>query len=240
MNRRVVRQERIEVDGIVAEVAYKRVRRLTLRVKSSDGPVQMTVPSRVSRQTVKEFLQKQIPWIRKQQQRHKERELVPPPTYAEGETIWMWGRRLVIERVDAMPPCVTPVGESGLRLQIAADATPDECGAVIEEWLRGQLAEAIEPLLETWSERLGLEVPRYRIRKMKSRWGSCSLRTRTLTFNLELIRRAPTALEYVVVHELVHLIVPPHTWAYAIPIASCRCGARPPRPERAPGRDAVV
>ena len=216
MNRQVVRQERVAVDEIVAEVTYKAVRRLTLRVRSGAGPVLVSAPSRLSRQTVNAFLQAQLPWIRRQQHRHRIREGVPPPAYADGERLWFWGRRQAIERVDGAPPRVSLSGDR-LRLQIAADATPAACAALVEAWLRERLREALEPLLAAWAGRLGLYLPGYRIRRMKSRWGSCSSRTQTLAFNLELVRRPPACLEYVVVHELVHLIVPPHnTRFYAI------------------------
>jgi len=216
MNRQVVRQERVAVDEIVAEVTYKAVRRLTLRVRSGAGPVLISAPSRLPRKAVNDFLEAQLPWIRRQQQRHRVHEAVPPPAYADGELLWFWGRRQAIERVDGVPPRVSLSGDR-LRLQIAADATPAACAALVEAWLRERLGEALEPLLAAWAGRLNLCLPAYRIRKMKSRWGSCSIRTGTLAFNLELVRRPPVCLEYVVVHELVHLIVPPHnTRFYAI------------------------
>ena len=216
MNRQTARQERMVVGEVVAEVTYKDVRRLTLRVRSGDGPVQVSAPRRVPPHKVGAFLQAQLPWIQRQRIRHRQRESVPPPAYADGEVIWIWGRRQVIERSDGAPPSVSLVGDR-LRLQVAADAAPEECAALVEAWCRARIKEALEPLLAAWARRLDLPPPSFRIRKMKSRWGSCSNRTRTLAFNLELVRRPPACLEYVVVHELVHLIVPPHnTRFYAI------------------------
>ena len=216
MNRPVARQERIAVDGVVAEVTYRAVRRLTLRVSSAAGPVFITAPGRQSLPTVIAFLRAQLPWIRRQQLRHRVRESVPPPAYAAGEILWYWGRRCTIERGGDGPPGVTLVGDR-IRLHAAADAMPATCAALIEEWYRERMNEALEPLLARWARCLGLQVPHHRVRKMKSRWGSCSRRTQTVTFNLELVRRPPACLDYIVLHELVHFIVPPHnTRFYAI------------------------
>lgn len=216
MKRPVARQERVAVDEVVAEVAYKAVRRLTLRVTSAAGPVIVTAPSRRSSRTVTAFIRAQLPWIRRQQLRHRVRESLPPPTYADGETLWLWGRPCLLARGGGAASGVTLSGMT-VWLPVSADAPPEACAAWIESWYREQMKTALDALLARWARRLGLQTPPYRIRKMRSRWGSCSRRTRTVAFNLDLVRRPPGCLEYVVVHELTHLIVPPHnTHFYAI------------------------
>jgi predicted metal-dependent hydrolase len=82
--------------------------------------------------------------------------------------------------------------------------------AVLERWYRTEVANALPPLLALWQERMGVRVERIFVRRMKTRWGSCTPRTRTIRFNSELAKRPPSALEYIVVHELVHLLEPGH------------------------------
>jgi predicted metal-dependent hydrolase len=209
MSGKVGMQERVSVDNIVAEVTYKAMRRMYLRVRSADGPVLVSAPYRLSRQTVASFVRAHLPWIRRQQQRHRNRESAPPPTYAEGETLWLWGRRYAIERLPREGTRVTLAGDR-IQLHLSADAAPAACAAAIEAWYRDRLKDALKPLLAQWAFRLSLPVPRIRIRKMSTRWGSCGLKTRSVCFNIELVRRPPACLEYVVVHELTHFLVPPH------------------------------
>lgn len=201
--------ERITVEHIVAEVTYKRMRRIYLRVRSSSGPVQVSVPFRLSQEAVRAFIRAQIPWIEQQQTRHLLREQIPVPTYGDGELLMLWGRRYAIERVEHKTPAVS-IAENRIRLRLPAHTAPADCARLLDRWRKALLGEALTPLVAQWAIRLGIELPKVRIRKMKTRWGSCSLKTRTVTFNLELARRSPACLEYLVVHELVHFIVQPH------------------------------
>ncbi len=201
--------ERIEVDDLAADVTYKATRRIYLRVKSVAGPVQLSVPWRLSRETVNRFLREQIPWIERQREKHRQRKAVPSPTYCSGETLWLWGHPYPMVRIDRQPSGVE-LADGAIRLRVPADAPVEACARLIDAWYKERMLEALAPLVAQWATRLRIPAPRLRVRKMKSRWGSCSLHTRTATFNLELVKRPPACLDYIVLHELVHLIVRPH------------------------------
>ena len=209
MNAATGNRLRLTVDHLVVEVTLKPIRRMYLRLRSADGPVLISAPRRTSLTAINGFIRAQIPWIERQRVRLRERKQSVVPSDADSESLMLWGRAYPIERIGYRKASVHFTNER-ISLYAPEPADPAICGRLLDAWYQERLAEALVPLVTQWALHLKLSVPRVRVRKMTSRWGSCSLGSRYISVNLELARRPPNCLEYIVVHELLHFIEQAH------------------------------
>jgi len=176
------------IGDLSVEVMRKRVRHLSLRVVAPDGAIRVSLPLRATLDDVRSFVRQRMEWIERHRRRLREHAERAVPTYARGEALSLWGRahRLVLD-------------------ETVSARTPTERCALIETWYAARMREAVLPLLTLWERRLDVHVARCTLRAMTSKWGSCTPQRRSIRLNLALVHLAPSALEYVVIHELVHL-----------------------------------
>ncbi len=197
-------------------VVRRRMRRIYLRVLPPDGRVVVSAPLRASDRAVRAAVLADLAWILRNRDRIREEErrdaLTRPPLArgVAGETWWVLGRPVPLE-VRTVPgrarAALTP---DALLLRAPVDADEARRLAAIERWQRRHLRAAAAPLVSTWSERLAVDPRFLGIRRMRTHWGTCEPQERRIWLALELVTRPPEGLEYVVVHELVHLIEPSH------------------------------
>jgi predicted metal-dependent hydrolase len=201
----------IYVGGIEVEVVRKRIRNLNLRVCSPEGRVCMSVPTHVDDAAVRRFVSEKLDWILKQQVRIRSRVRSAPLELVTGDWIDFFGERYRL--------CVTEGGRScgvfrrdgsGLELVVVPGADRAQREAVLYAWYRTELKARIPSLIAEWEPVLQVSVSEWGVKRMKTRWGSCNYRARRIWLNLELAKKAPACLEYVVVHEMVHLLEPSH------------------------------
>lgn len=197
------------VAGIELELVRKRVKRLTLRVYPPDGRVRLTVPTGTSNSVIAATVKERADWIRK----HQERFLALPQPgsslYVTGETHYVAGAPKRLSLPVGRRKGVDLMGDE-LVLYATPACGPSERAARLEGFYRRQLQEALPPLVASWSAAMGVPPPEHRVKRMRTRWGSCNPRARRIWLSLALARRRPELLEYVVVHELAHLRVPDH------------------------------
>ena len=201
----------LTVSGLQVEVSRKPVKHLHIGVYPPDGAVRVTAPLAMPPAAIHVAVVTRLPWIRRQkasfegQQRESPRELV------SGESHWVFGQRLRL-RVEATSgrTRITVLGKRTLVMQISPDASTAARQDALQRWYRAQLRAVLAPLVDTWSARLNVQPNGWRIQRMKTRWGSCSRQTSRLLFNLELARHSLACVEYIVVHELAHLLAPTH------------------------------
>ncbi len=200
----------IQLGDVSIELTRKKIKNINFRVDRSTGQVRMSAPRRMSRAAVMAVAASRLGWIRRQLAKGAVLPRSEASRYVDGERHWVWGEEcvLVVSEWDR-PPRIQLDGGI-LRLGVRPGADLEKRRAVVEKWYREQIHTAVEPLLERWQPKLGIEVEKVYVRRMTSRWGSCNVRARTIRLNTELARRRPECLEYVVVHELVHLLEPSH------------------------------
>lgn len=194
------------VGGIAVEVVRKNIRNLHLGVYPPDGRVRVAAPLRVRDESVRLAVVDKLAWVKRQraqfaaQPRQSSREMV------DGESHWYFGRRLRlrVHEHDA-PPRVALRGIATLDLFVRPGSDVAKREAVLLDWYRQQLRERVPPLLVWWQPKLGVEAAGWGIKRMKTKWGSCSSKTRRIWLNLELAKKPERCLEYIVVHELAHL-----------------------------------
>ncbi|MGI9212952.1 MAG: M48 family metallopeptidase [Methylococcaceae bacterium] len=203
----------MQIAGLEADVVFKNVRQLRLRVCPPDGQIKVSVPVGMSLKDVEGFLDKQQEWITRYQKKIKIRASRPSTqshTLSEREPHYIWGKQYLINLIPAPNIPAVELKNGWLRLNTPDDSTVEERRKLLEIWERKQLHDAIQPLIIHWEPIMQVGVSSYSIRSMKSRWGSCNIRRHSLSINLELVRRHPVCLEYVLVHEMTHLLEPGH------------------------------
>ncbi len=203
-------EAQFNLGDISVDVALKNIRSLRLIVSPPDGRVRISAPRRVKLDVIRAFALSKLDWIRKQQARIEAQGHAARRDYVDGETHPVWGTDHVLTVCEGTRRPTVSLGDGRLLLRVPAGAGREKRQAVLDHWYRQQLALALPPVLAVWQDRMGVRVERIFVRRMRTRWGSCTPRTRTIRFNAELAKRPAAALEYIVVHELVHLLEPSH------------------------------
>jgi zinc metalloprotease len=206
---RVVREQHTTFDGIPALVRYKNIKNLYLRVR--DGHIELSVPQRITQRELANFVSRRRAWIDERLRLLCVRAERPAPQYVEGERIRLWGQEYTI-RCQTLPCGKAYAQCEGdvIILHVSKCADVDVRRAAIEALYRVELAAAIEREAPVCENIVGKRAARWRIRAMKTRWGSCNVRTAAITLNLQLAQYDVRALRYVITHELTHLWVRGH------------------------------
>lgn len=204
-------RQHITVSGMAVEVVRKDIKNLHLGVYPPLGRVRVAAPLLVSDEAVRLAVIDKLGWIKRQQAlfasqpRQSEREMV------NGESHYFLGRRYRLRvHEQAVPARVAVRGARSLDLFVRPGATAGQREAVLQHWHREQLKALVPALLAHWQPLLAVEVAHWGIRKMKTKWGSCNVAARRIWLNLELAKKPESCLEYIVVHELVHLLERQH------------------------------
>ncbi|WP_338638844.1 SprT family zinc-dependent metalloprotease [Burkholderia pyrrocinia] len=201
---------RITLGEIEAEVVFKDIRNVHLTVLPPKGRVRISAPRHMALDTVRVFALSKLVWIKAQRENMVSQVREAPREYLERESHYVWGRRYLLRliEVDAAPS--VELGHRTLVLAIRPNADAAAKDALLARWYRNQVRLRAATLVAEWSRVLGLEVPRVHVQHMKTKWGSCSPARRSIRLNTELAKKPPGCLEYIVVHELVHLLEPTH------------------------------
>ena len=199
----------IKLEDIEAEVVHKKIRNIHLRVLPPDGKVRISAPFRTKNGIIHKFAYSKLNWIRKQRIRIR-KSTHESFQYINQETHYFRGRLYQLKVQEKNEPPVVQLINNEIVLQIPDGADLETRRSVLQNWYHRQLEMIIPPLIAKWESILNVSVRRFSIRSMKTRWGSCTPKTRSIRFNLELVKRAPECLEYIVVHELVHLLEASH------------------------------
>jgi predicted metal-dependent hydrolase len=160
--------------------------------------------------TIRDFASSKLDWIRTQQTKLSQQARSIPLEYVDQESHYLWGKPYQLQVVPRVNSHRVEVQADRLLLQTNPAATIATRSAIVDEFYRHQLELAIAPLITKWAPVMGVQVKSFTVRKMKTKWGSCTPSRQTMRFNLELAKKLPICLEYVVVHELVHLLEPSH------------------------------
>jgi predicted metal-dependent hydrolase len=202
-----VQKHQMIVNDLAVEVQRKKIKHLHLAVYPPDGRVRVSVPIHVDDETVRQVVISKLPWIRRQQSRLEGLEMHTRREYVSGEGHYFQGRRYLLEVIvhDA-PEKVILRGDTHIELYVRPGSDAVQRERVLLGWYRQQLKRAIPALIDQWEAIVGVEIAEWRIKQMRTRWGSCNVKKRRIWLNLELAKRSTQCLEYIIVHELVHLL----------------------------------
>lgn len=192
------------VRGIDVNVIYKDIKNLHIGVYPPMGRVRVAAPLKLDPENVRLAVIQRLPWIKRQREqlqaaeRQSEREMIT------GESHYIWGLRHRLKVIERHGRSHFEVDGERLLLYVPSGTTTERRRALLDHWYREQLRRAIPDLIAKWEPRLGVAVPRWSIRRMKTKWGSCNRETGHIWFNVELAKKHPDCLEYITVHEMTH------------------------------------
>jgi predicted metal-dependent hydrolase len=200
----------IELGDIAVDVVQKDIKNIHLSDYPPTGKVRITAPLRMDLDTIRVFAITKLGWIKSQQQKLREQERETPREYLDRESHYVWGKRylLKVEEQDAGPQ--VELKHSQMILQIRPATSCEIKRAILEAWYRENLKEAVPALIAKWEPLMGVKVERFFVQRMKTKWGSCSPDIKSIRLNTELAKKPPECLEYIVVHEKIHLLEPTH------------------------------
>ena len=201
----------IVVSGIPVEIVRKAIKNLHLGVYPPHGRVRVAAPLAVNDDAVRLAVIMRLAWIKRQQAGFKNQVRQSAREYVSGESHFFFGRRYRLSVVH-QPGCsfVKVKNANTLLLQIPPGTDLAGRERTLFKWYRNELRTIARPLVEQWSAIIGVPVPLWGIRRMKTKWGSCNIAARRIWLNLELAKKSQPCLEYVIVHEIAHFLVRNH------------------------------
>lgn len=199
-----------ELGDIRVDVVLKDIKNIHLSVYPPNGRVRIAAPSRMDLDTIRVYALSKLGWIKQQQRKFHSQDRETPREYIERESHYVWGSRYLLHITEFNAPPLVELNHSRLLLRVRPGTDEKKRQAIIEEWYRGQLREAAVVLIAKWEPLMGVKVESFYIQRMKTRWGSCNHHAGNIRLNTELAKKSRACLEYIVVHELTHLLEPSH------------------------------
>jgi predicted metal-dependent hydrolase len=197
----------IEVRGILVQIVRKDIKNLHLAVYPPGGRVRVAAPLRLNDNAVRLAVISRLGWIRRQQARLEQQDRQSDREMVRGETHYLQGRRYrlhVIECPGGATVCVRNKNTLELRVRPGTDKPARQ--ALLHRWYRQLVREQMREFIAKWEPVIGVKVAELGIRRMKTRWGTCNMAARRIWLNSELAKKPPSCLEYILVHEMVHLL----------------------------------
>lgn len=198
---------KITISDITVDVIRKDIKNMHLAVYPPDGRVRLAVPARVKEEAVRLFVISKLGWIKRHRRRFQEQERVPPREYKERESHYFLGRRYLLRiRETKGAGYVELTNKTYLDLYVPEYADEAYMERIVNEWYRTELKRLLPPMVKEWERKMDLTVNFWGIKRMKTKWGSCNPDTARIWLNLELAKKPISCLEYILVHEMVHLL----------------------------------
>lgn len=200
----------IKLGDIAIDVLKKDIKNVHLSVYPPTGKVRISAPLDMDISTIRVFAISKLGWMKQQQQKLRTQERETPREYIDRESHYVWGRRYLLKVVEEDAAARVELKPRRLVLQVRPQCTIESRRAVLDQWYREELKRAVPHILKRWTRTIDVEVARFFVRSMKTKWGSCNAATGTIRLNTELAKKPRECLEYIVVHEMVHLLEPTH------------------------------
>jgi predicted metal-dependent hydrolase len=200
-------KQQININGLTVEVVHKAIKNLHLGVYPPLGRVRVAAPIEMSDNAINLAVIGKLGWIKRQQEKYKAQPRQSKREMVSGESHYFLGRRYrihVIEHNGASK--VEFRSRTIIDIFVRPETNAEQREQVLQQWYRAQLKTLVPPLLEKWQPVLGVQVADWRIKKMKTRWGTCNIEAGRIWLNLELAKNQVQCLEYIIVHEMIHLI----------------------------------
>ena len=210
----------IPVDDLEAIVTRKNIKTLRLSVHSPNGEVRISVPNGVSDDFIVGFVESKMEWIRLQREKLSKTKIDRPKEYLAGENHYFLGREYPLQVRTTSGRQMVEMEEDTLILLVREGHTREKREKLLNEWYRDQLKALIPEYIEKWEKIMEVEVEAFGVKNMKTRWGTCNIRDRRIWINLKLAKRDESLLEYIIVHEMTHLLERLHNDRFKILMTS--------------------
>ncbi len=201
---------RIELGGIVLDVVKKDIKNIHLSVYPPVGRVRISAPLHMNSDTIRVYAISRLQWIKQQQKKLRAQERETPREYLDRESHYVWGKRYLLKVIEHDAAPVVELKHSRMMMHVRPGADEETKRTLLDEWYRTQLKTAVASLIAKWAPLMGVKVARFFVQRMKTKWGSCNADAGSIRLNTELAKKPRECLEYIVVHELAHLLEPTH------------------------------
>lgn len=200
----------ITISDLKIDVTYKDIKNVHLSVYPPSGKVRVSAPFRLDLDTIRIYAISRLSWIRKQQAKLNAQARESARDYISRESHYYLGKRYLLKIVEIDGAPKITLKHSVIKMQIRPDTPAEKRGVMLDDWYRQRMKEIVPAFIHTWERTLNVDVRDFGIKKMKTKWGSCNRKASRIWLNLELAKKPMSCIEYVVVHELVHLLERTH------------------------------
>lgn len=189
------------------DIIRKDIKNIHLAVYPPTGRVRIAAPLNVNEEAIRLFAISKLSWIKRNQRRFQGQERISPREYKQRESHYFQGRRYLLKIIETdKPPKVVLRSKKYIELHIRPETSTLKRHQILTEWYRVQLKKQIPAIIEKWKKVLKVEVADWQVKQMKTKWGACNIEQRRIWINLELAKKPEHCLEYIIVHEMVHLL----------------------------------
>lgn len=196
----------IIISNIIIDVIRKDIKNLHLAVYPPTGRVRLAIPLSVNDETIRLFVISKLPWIKRQQRKFEGQQRQSPRLFTSRESHYFQGKRYLLNVIEDAPSAKVMIKHKRIELFIRTGTTTEQRLKIMNEWYRKELKKQVEELIEKWQKIIGVEVKDFRVKLMKTKWGTCNREAKRVWLNLELSKKPIHCVEYIVVHEMVHLL----------------------------------
>jgi len=202
--------EIIELGEIKIYVTRKKIKNVHLSVLPPDGRVTLSAPLNTRIEVARAYAATKLLWIRQQQKTLREQARQTPRKFIERESHYLWGRRYLLSLIEQdTKPSVT-LDHKRITLSVRPGSDLEKRAEVIHRWHKSLLHQFLPQIIEKWESKIGISITNYYLQRMKTKWGSCNPKKGSIRLNTELVKKPKDLIEYVVVHEMLHLLEPTH------------------------------
>jgi len=199
--------EQITINDLVIDVVRKDIKNIHLAVYPPTGRVRIAAPLTMNEDAIRLFAISKLAWIKRNQRKFENQERIPQREYKQRESHYFQGKRYLLNIVETdQSPKVVLKNKKFIELHIKPNTPTAKRHEILTEWYRSELKKYIPPLIEKWEKILNVKVNEWHVKQMKTKWGSCNIEKKRIWLNLELAKKPEHCLEYIIVHEMVHLL----------------------------------
>jgi predicted metal-dependent hydrolase len=204
-----------KLGDIAVDVVLKDIKNVHLSVYPPMGRVRISAPSRMNLDTIRVYAISKLGWIKQQQKKLRAQEREAPREYLDRESHYVWGKRYLLKVIEDNEAPAVELKHSRMLLRVRPGTDDEKKRAILEEWYREQIKKAVPPLVVKWEPVMSVKLERFFVQRMKTKWGSCNVGTQSIRLNTDLAKKPPECLEYIVVHEMAHLLVRHHNYRFS-------------------------
>ena len=195
------------ISDIIIDVVRKDIKNIHLAVYPPTGRVRLAAPLQVSEDAIRLFAVSKLAWIKRNQRKFEGQERITPREFLNRESHYFMGERYLLNIIETeAPPKVILKNKTYINLFVRPGTPTAKRLEIMNEWYRVQLKKLIPDLIEKWEKILGVDVDEWQVKQMKTKWGSCNIEQKRIWINLELAKKPEHCLEYIIVHEMIHLL----------------------------------
>lgn len=202
----------IEIGDITIDIVIKRIKNMHLSVYPPTGRVRLAVPLNIDDEAVRLFAISKLSWIKRHQRKFENQDRQSPRVFAERESHYFQGKRYLLRVTEhEAPPKVELKFKTHIDLYVRPNTTTEQRQSILNEWYRKQLKNQIPFIIDKWEKIIDITVNDWGVKQMKTKWGTCNIEEKRIWINLELAKKPLHCLEYIIVHEMLHLLERNHT-----------------------------